>query len=134
MTNLAQMLFWKCGNRDAPTHLSRYAPLYIAILATCLVMADPTRHVLQDAEIWTASHMYKPNCHSDTLKCLSAIGWIFTFFCTYFGYFLLIVAVLWGTDVVPKLRAAWQQIRAATKQRKATTGEEDPLVVNGADA
>ena len=50
-----------------PTHWLRYGPTYLTIAAALLVMADNTRHVLQDSKVWPSgpwpgSSQYRSDC------------------------------------------------------------------------
>jgi hypothetical protein len=59
--------------------------------------------------------MYLPDCDSrgiGGLLCLTAVGWFFTIFCTYFGFGLLIWGMLWATDIHKKVAAAWTSLRS----------------------
>jgi len=80
-------------------------------------MADPLRHVLQDGNIWNppASSEYRPDCHDETFRCLSVLGWFFTVVFTYIGFALLITGTMWNANLCDKLRqirAEWNYIRA----------------------
>lgn len=49
------------------THWLRYGPTYLTVVATLLVMADNTRHVLQDTKVWPSgpwpgSSQYLSDC------------------------------------------------------------------------
>lgn len=126
MTNIAQMLWYKCRESGKYTHIGRFATFYLTCLAILLVMADPTRHVLQDAGIWgESSYMYRSGCNSDTLKCLSVIGVFFTVIFTYTGYGLLMFSVIWGTEVHVKIYNAWKAIREQQRQRAAAAASAD---------
>ena len=97
-------------------------------MAVPLVMADLTRHVLQDyGYIDLPMFNANPHCNSPTMKCLSLAGWVrlrissaapsdtilqfFTVFFTYSGYTLLITGVLWAADICIKIRAAIRKTR-----------------------
>ena len=66
-----------------PTHWLRYGPTYLTIVAALLIMADNTRHVLQDTKASlmglhanTAAHKEPSRCtlaHEDTNTCLPAV-------------------------------------------------------------
>lgn len=52
LSNMAQFLFKKCSThpiRKHRSHFAKFAPAYLAVLATVLVMVDLTRHVVNDA-------------------------------------------------------------------------------------
>merc|ERR1711908_153773 len=80
----------------------------LMILSTLLIMADPSRHVLQDIGVWTGemgSSQYGSGCHDETFYCLSFVGWLFTVFFTYSGFILLLAVTFWSADVISKYRA-----------------------------
>lgn len=41
------------------------------------------------------------------LRCLTAVGWIFSIFCTYTGFALMMASVVWSTRLFTKIRRAW---------------------------
>eukprot|EP01028_Stygiella_incarcerata_P006207 TRINITY_DN2538_c0_g1_i1.p2 TRINITY_DN2538_c0_g1~~TRINITY_DN2538_c0_g1_i1.p2 ORF type:complete len:152 (+),score=29.25 TRINITY_DN2538_c0_g1_i1:356-811(+) len=98
------------------THWHKYGPLYLCLIATPLILADPTRHVLQDTNVWPSdkgSAMYRSDCGSETLKCLSTVGIIFTC-CTWIGFGFLMAGTLWNAKIIEqcrKIRDAWREIR-----------------------
>lgn len=53
LTNLVQFTAHGCQFRRG-THLRRYAPAYLIATSVPLLLADQTRHVLQDSGIWPA--------------------------------------------------------------------------------
>jgi len=119
LTNLAQYVAWKTSVRKG-RHWQKFGPLYLVCVAVPLVMADLTRHVLQDSGIWSgpSSSMYKPNCgHSERrlggITCLSLTGWLFTIVFTYIGFACMITGIFWGADMHIKLRKAWRGLRRA---------------------
>jgi len=91
-------------------------PLILTIFASMFIMADLTRHVIQDLEWWPApgSSEYRSDCHEETFKCLSVIGWLFTVAFTYFGFALLVVGTMWNANICEKLqdfRDKWAELR-----------------------
>lgn len=90
-----------------------YGPALLVSVAFVLIVADPTRHVLQDMDIIEAP-MYKPDCHVETFACLSIIGWFVTVICTYVGYGLFIVGVLWNSNMFDKIATQWRDLRGIT--------------------
>jgi hypothetical protein len=90
-----------------------YGGLVCVSVAALLIMAEPTRHVLQDMEIWNppGSSMYQEDCDSETITCLNMVGWIFTIFCTYSGFFLLVVGTVLNADIHTKIQQKWRAIR-----------------------
>jgi len=59
-----------------PTHWLRYGPTYLVTLAALMIMADQTRHVLQDLQIWKSaasgwmpgSAMYMDDCDAKVVS------------------------------------------------------------------
>ena len=94
----------------AKTHISRYGPIYLTCLSVPLVMADLTRHVLQDNGILGPSaSMFRNDCpyKLESFECLTVVGWLVSVVCTYLGYICLFWGVLWCADMHIKIRHAW---------------------------
>ena len=52
--------------------------------------------------------MYLDDCDATTLNwCLTLVGWFFAIGCTYSGFTLMVVAVMWQTRFVTKVKRAW---------------------------
>lgn len=117
ITNIAQYTYHKCAPKKKGSHLQRYGPFYLTLAAVPLIMADLTRHVLQDADMISLS-MYRDGCPNHEgfkgITCLSGVGWLFTIILTYSGFICLIVGTFWAANIVGKVKAAWGNIRAAT--------------------
>ncbi|GAX80203.1 hypothetical protein CEUSTIGMA_g7641.t1 [Chlamydomonas eustigma] len=113
LTNLAQFMAHKAAARKGKlTTWRRYGPTYLLLAATPLVLADQVRHCLQDSGIWPepGSSMYIDDCDIHGLHsffCLTPIGWIFSIFFTYSGFSLMMVSILWSTNLIGKLSRAW---------------------------
>jgi hypothetical protein len=83
-------------------------------------MMDLTRHVLQDANIWApgpwpGSSEYRSDCDSESIACLSAVGWVFTIIATYLGFTLLFVGTMWNANICEKcteIGEKWNELRA----------------------
>lgn len=105
--------------RRRGTFWRRWGPTLLTATGGALVMADLFRHVLQDLNWWPSgqwpgSSEYRSDCDSESMSCLSAVGWIFTVVCTYTGYVLLFVGTMWNADIIGKLRAIrseWARLR-----------------------
>ncbi len=82
----------------------------LVFVASTLIIADPTRHVLQDLQLIGAS-MYKPHYHAETFACLSIVGWFVTVFCTYVGFALVIGGVLWNSNIFDRIAKQWMDLR-----------------------
>mmetsp|Transcript_63251 Transcript_63251/g.149902 ORF Transcript_63251/g.149902 Transcript_63251/m.149902 type:complete len:117 (+) Transcript_63251:333-683(+) len=93
-----------------------YGPLMLISLAVPLIMADLFRHLLQDQKIWPSpsSSQYRHGCETENIKCLSAIGAMFTIVFTYSGFILLAIATMWNAnliDKIKKIRKQWKRLR-----------------------
>lgn len=123
------MMLILCGyvaftiKRRYGSHCNKYGPLYCVAVATPLIMADLTRHVLQDTKVWPesgwpagrGSAQYRAGCHIENMSCLSPVGIIFTICFTYSGFVLLAVGTLWNANIMTKLKdfkAQWRKIRS----------------------
>jgi hypothetical protein len=66
--------------------------------------------------------MYRPGCGPvrglHGFWCLSVTGACFQL-ATYIGFALMISGVVWQADLIPKLRAAWRDIKRARAQGAA---------------
>jgi len=120
MLGLCTYVGWHGRSRNG-TRWHKWGPLYLSMLSTILVMADLSRHVIEDLGWWGpyydngwGAEEYKENCGSEEMQCLSVIGWLFTIVATYTGFTLLAVATLWNANICDKLkdmRAEWRRLR-----------------------
>jgi len=99
------------------SHWEKYGPTYLCAIASLMVMADLMRHVLQDANVWPSpgSDEYRADCNTETMACLSVVGWTITILCTYVGFALLFFATMWNAKICEKLKAfreKWRELRA----------------------
>lgn len=117
VSNLAQYTYWRSTTRTGSTW-RRLGPTILLLAAIPLATADPLRHVLQDSGVWSgpSSSMYRPGCSPVSglhgFWCLSVTGWIFQL-ATWTGFALMISGIVWQADLIPKLRAAWRDIKRA---------------------
>jgi len=125
-TTLAMMLglilyvAWHARQRWG-THWQKWGPTYLTVISTILVMADLTRHVLDDLNWWPerlsngwGSGEYRSDCHTEEMACLSVVGVLFTIVATYSGFVLLAVGTLWNANICDKMkeiRAQWRKLR-----------------------
>jgi hypothetical protein len=101
-------------------HCNKFGPAWLAFFASLLVLADLSRHVAQDIDLWPAgpwpgSSQYRPDCHEEDMECLSVVGWIFTVVFTYSGFTLLFIATMWNAKICDKIkefRAKWAELRS----------------------
>jgi len=108
------------------TYWHRWGPTYLTIMAGILVMADLTRHVVEDLGWWSpyqdngwGAEEYREGCPTEDMGCLSPVGWLFTIVATYTGFTLLVIGTLWNANICDKLkdlRAEWRRLR-----KKSTT-------------
>jgi len=102
----------------------KYGPTFMTATAAVLVMADLTRHVLQDQDVWPAgpwpgSSQYRPGCETEDMECLSVVGWLFTVVFTYSGFAILFVATMWNAKICDKIkdfRKKWNELRTSGAQ------------------
>jgi len=106
----------------------RYGPAIFVAMATVLILVDPFRHILQDVGVWPegqsqwASNEYRDQCHDETVKCLSVVGWLSTVTATYTGFACLFIGTMWSANILQKfkkIRKEWQKLRAESARRKA---------------
>lgn len=98
------------------------------MVAVPLIMADLSRHVLQDVDIWhrPSSNQYLSDCGSESFECLTVVGWLFTVVFTYSGFALLVCGSMWHANICMKctqIRQKWRKLRRQRKraQKKAMT-------------
>jgi len=48
---------------------------------------------------------------AETFRCLSGIGWFVTVICTYVGFAIFFVGVLWNSKLIPKIVRKWKLLR-----------------------
>jgi len=127
----------KSRDRDGGTFFHQFGPLIVVMISVPMVLADPTRHVLQDANLWLppSSSEYRSDCHDETIRCLSVVGVLFTIVMTYFGFALLIYGTLWNANFGQAARHSRQVARATLRREvvKLTTASlnELPRVLGG---
>lgn len=106
-------LGFKARTREPP-HWQKWGPFYMSILAALLIMSDQLRQLLMDhVDGLDALSMYQDDCESESLKCLTPVGWGFTIM-TWFGFFFLIWSTMWAAHFIDKmreLRMKWREIR-----------------------
>jgi len=103
------------------THWTKWGPTYLTVIASVLVMADLTRHVVEDLNWWPerldngwGAGEYREDCTTEEMACLTAIGWLFTIVATYSGFALLVVGTMWNANICDKLkemRVEWRKLR-----------------------
>jgi len=123
MLAMTGYMAWSSRRRKKRTHCYQFGPTYLVAFASLLIMADLTRHVLEDTKVWpskmgngwgSAQYIHSDSCTSEVFRCLTKVGWLFTVVFTYAGFALLIFGTFWNSNIVAKLklfRAKWRQLR-----------------------
>jgi len=106
----------RCSKRRRGTTWKKYGPTILTIISIPLIMADPSRHVLQDQGAWPppSSNEYRAGCPTATIRCLSVLGVFFTIIFTYLGFCVLMYGSLWNGNIMGKLREIrqhWRELR-----------------------
>ena len=111
-TVLAVMTTRNAKYRTGETFWAKHGASVAVWVSIPLVAADPTRHVLQDAGLWTgaSSFMYRSSCEHADVRCLSVTGFTFLMF-TYVGFACMLGGVLVSTGAARKLSSGWRRIR-----------------------
>jgi hypothetical protein len=114
-------------------------PLWCTAIAAIFIMADLSRHVLQDAGVWpecarAPSEIWGPQCTwsssqyhctlagdhciptaQENLLHLSMVGILFTIIFTWSGFILLMIGTMWMANIHEKVddfKAKWAELRA----------------------
>jgi len=129
MIGLAIYIGWGARRREVRGahgccyHWHKWGPTYLTVVAGFLIMADLTRHILEDVGAWPerlgyndawGSGEYRADCPEETMHCLSPMGVLFTIVFTYLGFALLVVGTMWNANIVDKLseiRQEWRRLR-----------------------
>ena len=135
MTNILQFAWWKCKAKKGLTgHWERYGPCYILMVATCLVMIQPTCMLVigsygydddttpcptaedPDPEPVNSHHgminFFFEEDDSNALVPDTVVGWMIQIFGTYLGFGLMFWGVVWSTNLDKKILKKWKTIRA----------------------
>jgi len=122
MIGLAIYIAWGSKRRSG-SRWHKWGPTYLTVAAGFLIMADLTRHILEDVGAWPermgpggiwGSGEYSATCPEETMHCLSLIGVLFTIVATYSGFALLVVGTMWNANIVDKLKQIkeeWRRLR-----------------------
>ena len=111
---------WHCARDRDPAVESQFGPFALCCGAYALLMADPSRHLLQHWNVWPApgSSQYREDCAAavEGFVCLSPVGWLFTVLFTYAGFAALFGATMWNARLgtqIQKIAQQWNTLRAA---------------------
>jgi len=140
MIGIVGYMFYNARKYRFGRHCNQYGPSYLVLTAAFFVMADISRHVLQDANVWPAgqwpgSSQYRSNCEVEDMACLSVVGWLFTIVFTYLGFTLLFIGTMWNANICKKIkefREKWNELRtehaaAEAAAAAATTGPAEAV-------
>lgn len=128
------VIFIAYGTRNRwGTRWQIYGPTILVSIAYPLIIADPLRHLLVDKNVWTddSASMYRSDCDSETIRCLSVTGVFFTIIFTYVGFILLAWGTLWNANIIDKLKAVrekWRELRAQSRATDDDRGEYQTTV------
>ncbi|PRP73158.1 outer membrane autotransporter barrel domain-containing protein [Planoprotostelium fungivorum] len=116
MMTLLNGYMLRCAFTKRRHETYRWIPLLLTLLAALMIMAEPSRHLFMDFGLLSSQFFseYRSDCDSETLRCLSRAGIIFTVLFTYIGFVLLFWGTMWNAGLWPKLKAIpkkWRQIR-----------------------
>ena len=135
-TNILQFAWWKCkAKKGLEGHWERYGPCYLLMMATVLVMIQPTAILViasyssddeftpcpteEDPEPETkVTHHGMQNFNiffdgdDDTALVPNTLtGWGIQIFGTYLGFIFMFWGVTWATNLHVKLHRKWQSLR-----------------------
>lgn len=61
---------------------------------------------------------------TETFRCLSLVGWLITVVCTYVGFTLFFVGVIWNSNLHNKIATQWKVLRSTSSNTASSSGEE----------
>jgi hypothetical protein len=130
MTNILQFAWWKCkAKRGIDGHWDRYGPCYLLLVATCLVLIQPTCMLVigsyssdDDTTPCDPTLPVENNHHGlenfffqgdDTNYIVpnTTTGLLIQIFGTYLGFGFMFVGVVWATNLDKKIMKKWKAIR-----------------------
>lgn len=136
-------------------YCQKWGPFNLLVLAMFLMLADLTRHLVNDA--WGTScteiadgqklqvcssdghctdldSKYTQYCKSVPMAneytstgALSVYGWAFTIVCTWSGFACLFAGICWAINLPAKVSAEWRRLRPDRRSVGAQGGPE-PLI------
>jgi len=127
MTNILQFAWWKCKAKKVEGHWNKFGPCYLLIVATILVMIQPTCMLVigaygDDDDHVDCETMEKVNEHhgmnnfffqgDDTNLIVpnTTTGILIQVFCTYVGFGFMFTGVVWATNLHKKVARKWKTI------------------------
>jgi hypothetical protein len=135
MTNILQFAWWKCKAKKGLTgHWERFGPCYVLMVATVLVMVQPTCMLVigsygydddtvpcataedPDPDPVNSHHgmnnFFFEGANTNALTPDTVVGWMIQIFGTYLGFGLMFWGVVWSTNLDKKISKKWKAIRA----------------------
>lgn len=129
MTNILQFAWWKCKAKKVEGHWNKFGPCYLLIIATILVMIQPTCMLVigsygDDDDYYNDQTQETDSKHhgmknfffkgDDTNYIVpnTTIGIMIQVFGTYVGFIFMFTGVIWSTNLHIKIKRKWNQIRA----------------------
>lgn len=115
MTNIVQFAYWNVQKkRKGKGHWHMYKPVYLLMVATVLVMVQPTCMLVIGS--WNLTNFFfenDPNLggSGSALVPNTVIGWMIQIFGTYLGFACMFVGVCQATMLHHKIAAKWKAIR-----------------------
>jgi len=127
------------AKRRSGTAWNKWGPSILVIIASVLIMLEPTRHLWMDYHVLGSNWAeYQESCDADWFYCLSAVGWLITIGATYIGFTLLLVGSLWNANIMSKLRLIRQKwnalIHRHREARQLATHQENIVINNKSDS
>jgi hypothetical protein len=143
MTNILQFAWWKCKSKklapEADTHWLRFGPCYVLMVATVLVMIQPTcllvigsygtddtmtpcPTALDPAPEPVSTHhgmsnfFFDADDQSNALVPNTAIGLVIQILGTYLGFGFMFWGVIWSTNLHLKIAKKWNTLRNAARK------------------
>mmetsp|Transcript_5300 Transcript_5300/g.7804 ORF Transcript_5300/g.7804 Transcript_5300/m.7804 type:complete len:153 (-) Transcript_5300:300-758(-) len=117
MTNVVQFAWWTRKKKKNMKHCKKYAPVYLLMLSTCLVMVQPTC-MLVISSFQIDNFFFDADSNPNALVPNTTTGWLIQVFCTYLGYITLFVGVFWTTQLHVKIAKKWSEIRTGMRRSK----------------
>jgi hypothetical protein len=135
MTNILQFAWWKCkAKKNIDGHWNRYGPCYLLMLATVLVLIQPTCMLVigaygddddcfkklegsaENTDLEAHHHgmvnFFFEGDDTNSLVPDTTVGWMIQVFGTYLGFICMFTGVVWSTNLHKKISKKWAIIQA----------------------
>ena len=111
MTNITQFAWWKVKGKKGLTHWAQFGPCYLLLVATVLVMIQPTSMLVIGSWDSIDNFFFDGDDNPSALTPNTTIGWLIQIFGTYLGFFIMFVGVFWATSLHTKIVKKWYDAR-----------------------